>query len=72
MVNIHLDLSLIDLLLIFSIWMCHFDPVVSLGIESTSKLLSGYECFPPVFWCHFENKIVLYHYLEHSINHFPL
>ena len=28
-----LDLSLIDLLLIFSIWMCHFDSVVSLGVE---------------------------------------
>ena len=43
MVNIHLDLSLIDLLSIFSIWMGHFDPVVSLGIEPTIKLLSGYE-----------------------------
>ena len=42
MVNIHLDLSLIDLLLIFSIWMCHFDPVVSLGIESTIKLYDRY------------------------------
>ena len=29
-----LNLSLIDLLLIFSIWMCHFDSVVSLGVES--------------------------------------
>ena len=49
MVNIHLDLSLIYLLSIFSIWMCHFDPVVSLGIESTIKLLSGYEMFSSYF-----------------------
>ena len=49
MVNIHLDLSLIDLLLIFSIWMCHFDPVVSLGIESTIKLLSSYKMFSSCF-----------------------
>ena len=49
MVNIHLDLSLIDLLLSFSIWMCHFDPVVSLGIESTTKLLFGYEMFSSCF-----------------------
>ena len=46
MVNIHLDLSLIDF---FSIWMCHFDPVVSLGTESTIKLLSGYEMFSSCF-----------------------
>ena len=42
MVNIHLNLLLIDLLLTL---LCHFDPVVSLGIESTIKLLSGYEMF---------------------------
>ena len=28
-----LDLSLLDLLLIFFIWMCHFDLVVSLDVE---------------------------------------
>ena len=49
MVNIHLDLSLIDLLLICSIWMSHFDSVVSLGIESTIKLLFGYEMFSSCF-----------------------
>ena len=43
--------------------MCHFDPVVSLSIESTIKLLSGYEMFSSCFWCHSEYKIVLYHYV---------
>ena len=30
-------MSLIDLLLIFPIWMCHFDSVVSLGAESDTQ-----------------------------------
>ena len=46
-----LDLLLIDLLLIFSsIWICHFDSVVSLGAEPENqgfKLVK--RCFPPVF-----------------------
>ena len=32
-----LDLSLIDLLLIFFIWMCDFDSVVSLGFEPDNQ-----------------------------------
>ena len=43
--------------------MCCFDPVVSLGIESTIKLLFGYEMFSSRFLCHFEYEIVLYHYV---------
>ena len=31
------DLSLIHLLLIFSIWMCHIDSVVCLGVESNNQ-----------------------------------
>ena len=30
-------MSFIDLLLIFHIWMCHFDSVVSLGAESDTQ-----------------------------------
>ena len=48
-----LDLSLIDLLLIFHMDVS-FCPVVCLGVESTIKLLSGYGTFSPVSWCHFD------------------
>ena len=34
-----LDLSLIDLLFIFSIWICHFDSVVSLDVEPDNQTL---------------------------------
>ena len=66
-----LDLSLIDLLLIFfSIWICHFDPVASLGIESTIKLLSSYEmfssCFLVSFWVQ-DHSLPLCHYRFQTI-----
>ena len=52
------DFLLIDLLLnFFPIWMCHFDSVVSLYVK-----LDSLACFPLVFWCHFEYKIVLYYF----------
>ena len=58
-----MDLSLIDLLLIFfRIRMCHFDSVVSLGVESDNQAFHlVMKCFAPVFWCHFEHKIVFYY-----------
>ena len=53
-----LDLSLIDLLLIFPIWMCQFDSMVSLGVEfRQSSFQPVVRCFVPVFWYYFEYKI---------------
>ena len=47
-----LDLSLTDLsfCFLFSIWMCHFDLVVSLGVEKDNQALTRYEmlCFCPL------------------------
>ena len=39
------------------------DPVVSLAVESTIKLCLVMKCFPSVFWCHFEYKIILYYHV---------
>ena len=43
--------------------MCHIDSVVSLGVESNNQALIKVvmKCFAPVFWCHFEYRIVLYY-----------
>ena len=64
MANIHLDLSLIDLLLIFFPSGCVVLIQWFLGVLSQQpSFCLVMKFFPPVFWCDFEYKIVLYHYV---------
>ena len=63
MVNIHLDLSLIDLLSIFSSGCVILIQWFLWVLSQQSSFCLVMKCFPLVFWCRFEYKIVLFHYV---------